>query len=372
MIGKIIKIILLFCNGFVALFLFATLFTGTINPKTLPFTSTWAILFPYLLLANFFFLLMWLLGKRKYFLISLVVMLLSIPALKKTYPIFPYSNKLTGTEVDTVKFLSYNTMSNFGYKKYSPNEEESGIQYLLNQDADIMALQEFNVNKNNQYLTEEDVLDIYKKYKYNYIWLGSSSQTKKRKSGMAIFSKYPIVKKELIDYDSNYTGVIYTDIDINGTIYRLFNVHLESNRITAADNVLLRRVRDNFDSDNLSEVTQVLTQKLSEASVKRARQAEIIAKVIKESPHKVIVCGDFNDVPNSYAHSQMLGDNLRDAFIGAGKGLGLTYSNGLYQFRIDYILYDKTIGVKDFVIDKVDYSDHYPIHCSLILPKENK
>ena len=56
---------------------------------------------------------------------------------------------------------------------------------------------------------------------------------------------------------------------------------------------------------------------------------------------------------------------MLDAFAQSGRGVGLTYSNGLYQLRIDYILHDKEFKSTDFKVDKVKFSDHYPIMCSL-------
>ena len=43
-------------------------------------------------------------------------------------------------------------------------------------------------------------------------------------------------------------------------------------------------------------------------------QADTIAKYIQQSPYPVIVCGDFNDVPGSYAYRTVKG-NLQDVFV---------------------------------------------------------
>jgi endonuclease/exonuclease/phosphatase family metal-dependent hydrolase len=49
--------------------------------------------------------------------------------------------------------------------------------------------------------------------------------------------------------------------------------------------------------------------------------------------------------------------------VESGKGLGLTYDHGVYKLRIDYVLHDKALKTSDLQVDKVKYSDHYPVHC---------
>ena len=361
MIRKIGRFIPLLFNVVFALFLLTTLLVGYISPEKVSFISSFSLFFPYLLMINVCCVVLWLVLWRKYVFISLIALLISSPAIIKSYPIFKGNVEKTGNETE-LKILSYNTMSSFEYKKHKPNSPNKGIQYILDSDADIVCLQEFGVNKNNEYLTHQDVLKIFEKYKYKHIRYRDEKNI--RQIGMATFSKYPILNKQFIDYPSRYNSSIFTDIDVNGTTIRVVNVHLESNKVTGMDKVMAKRLKENFDRENISEVTQFFSKKLNEAAKIRAKQVDIVADTIKQSPHKVIVCGDFNDVSLSYAYKKMRGDML-DAFAQSGRGVGLTYSNGLYQLRIDYILHDNEFKSTDFKVDKVKYSDHYPIMCSL-------
>ncbi|MEZ5028200.1 MAG: endonuclease/exonuclease/phosphatase family protein [Ferruginibacter sp.] len=81
---------------------------------------------------------------------------------------------------------------------------------------------------------------------------------------------------------------------------------------------------------------------------------------IKQSPYPVIVCGDMNDVPNSYTYFTVK-DDLQDAFLKKSGGLGRTFRYISPTLRIDYILADKKFEVENFSKIKVPYSDHYPI-----------
>jgi endonuclease/exonuclease/phosphatase family metal-dependent hydrolase len=107
-----------------------------------------------------------------------------------------------------------------------------------------------------------------------------------------------------------------------------------------------------------------LVRKYKKAMEMRAVQSRLIRKKIKESPYPVIVCGDFNDTPSSYAYRKTKGW-LKDAFVASGKGIGQTYSGKLPSFRIDYILYSSALKSYNFEIHKIPYSDHFPISCDL-------
>ncbi|MCL2596526.1 MAG: endonuclease/exonuclease/phosphatase family protein [Paludibacter sp.] len=341
-----------------------TILAGHINPNKFPQISTLSLLFPYLFIINVLFFLFWIIrGKKKAF-VSGIVLLLSFSALGRTYQFFRSKPDVTGKET-IAKILTYNTMSSFDFKKYSNNDTASGFGYILAQDADIVCLQEFATSHKPEHITNEDITQIFKNYKYQYIWFQKNSVS--LQSGMAIFSKFPIVSKKNIDINSKYNSAVYADIKINDSIYRFFNLHLESNKITAMDNARLEDIIDNPNRKNLPETTKFFTQKLSEAAKIRAKQAEIIADLIKNSPYKTIVCGDFNDVPLSYTYSTVK-EGLKDAFVESGKGLGLTYDKGFYKLRIDYILYDKNLKTSDLQIDKIKYSDHYPVHCLMYFP----
>ena len=87
------------------------------------------------------------------------------------------------------------------------------------------------------------------------------------------------------------------------------------------------------------------------------------------SRHPVIVCGDFNDVPNSYTYFTVKGD-LQDAFLEKGSGFGRTLRMLSPTLRIDYILADQRFKVTQYHKIEVPYSDHYPILADLEFAKD--
>ena len=95
--------------------------------------------------------------------------------------------------------------------------------------------------------------------------------------------------------------------------------------------------------------------------MQREEQANFIAEHIQNSPHPVLVCGDMNDTPNSYAYGQ-LAKSLKDAFREKGSGLGSTYAGLIPFLRIDYIFTSPNNLVEEFKVVSNSTSDHYPIY----------
>jgi len=235
----------------------------------------------------------------------------------------------------------------------------------LEEDPDILCIQEYSAHFSDTYLTEKDLVNIFKKYPYHHVHF--QVNTGRSYFGNATFSKYPITSKQTVNFESHYNSAIYSDINIKGKTIRIFNCHLESNYITEKDKVLAMRLKDNFDTDNLKGTTMHFSRKLGTAYKIRSKQAEIVSGQIKASPHPVMVVGDFNDLPSSYAYTTIRGD-LQDAFVKKGFGLGWTFTDALLRFRIDHILYNPALELKSFKLDNnVHYSDHFPLTCKMAL-----
>ena len=92
-----------------------------------------------------------------------------------------------------------------------------------------------------------------------------------------------------------------------------------------------------YSNEQMHEI-RAIGSRLKSAFVLRAEQAQIIANYIKDSPYPVIVMGDFNDTPQSYAYRKIR-KGIHDAFRLAGGGFGNTYSGDLPSFRIDFIMH---------------------------------
>ena len=111
----------------------------------------------------------------------------------------------------------------------------------------------------------------------------------------------------------------------------------------------------------LIDVLQNMAIRLKSAFLLRSNQAKVISAHLSKSPYPVIVCGDFNDTPISYAY-RTISKGLTDAFVNSGKGFGNTLVGPIPYFRIDFVLHDKKLKSGHFRTIKTNpLSDHHPL-----------
>ena len=258
-----------------------------------------------------------------------------------------FANRLT--------VLTYNTHQMELYTKAHQNRI---IRYLQKQNADIVCLQEVDVYKDDKYLTLPELKKAMNQYPYTYF--DFKIYNKRHQYGLAVFSKYPLTNKTTIRYTSRGNISDYCDVAVGKDTFRLFNNHLESNRLDVAD------LPDSIVSNALRESAQRISDKLGSARKIRREQARAIREEIDRSPHRVIVTGDFNDIPLSYTYQKIKGSSLRDCFLESSVGrLGFTLSKRHIGLRIDYILCSRQLHPLNTHIDRVNYSDHYPMITTL-------
>jgi endonuclease/exonuclease/phosphatase family metal-dependent hydrolase len=185
--------------------------------------------------------------------------------------------------------------------------------------------------------------------------------------GIAIFSRYQIMGQAQITFDHKTSNsCCYVDVDKNGTPFRIFNIHLQSIYLSAQDYRFMEDM-EQYQSFDEKQVLPILS-KVKQAFFYRSEQAKEIASVIQQSPYPVVVCGDLNDSPASFAY-HMLSRNLTDAFLEKGTGIGATYNAFLPLYRIDYILLDPKLSVEQFKIFDSNLSDHYPVSAVIAFHK---
>ena len=360
---KLIRVVMILLN-LLAVLAFVLLKIGTIvspNDMLLPAYASLALI-P-IVFVNILFVFFWLIFRKWWALLSASVLILFAGLVQCAFPIHLSQPKVDEAR-PKITLLSYNTMSTGMLKKHKENNPNQIIQYILDTDADIVCLQEFAVSDNNHQFRSDDFERIFANYPYKHV----SFQLNKWKMniGLATLSKYPIIEKRNIEYESDFNLSMFTDVVIGDDTLRIVNNHLESNRITARDMKKTSQVVSNFTSERLSSMTKYLSRKMGLAYNARAKQADAVAAVIKQSPYKVIACGDFNDVPASYTYSKIKSD-MRDAFLESGNGLGWTFAHSYFRFRIDYILFDNTFRATNYKMGKLKTSDHFPIQCDVYL-----
>lgn len=363
---KFIKSLLILINALVALSLLMVKIGTFVNPNTWIFPSYFSFFVFPLAFVNLFFLIFWSVLKKWWFLLPLSAFILFGGIITTSFPLHFSENKVRNPETK-IRILSYNTMSCGSMKEHSEEKPNPVIKYILDTDADVVCLQEFSLSENKNQFQEEDFQKYFKKYPYKHIKFKVNKWNMHQ--GVATLSKYPIINKQNIDYEAKVNLSIYSDILIGKDTVRVINNHMESNRITLRDMQETSHLAQDFNSDKLSDMTKVFSEKISVASKVRGAQAVKIYEVIKNTPYKLIVCGDFNDVPASYTYAKVKG-NLHDSYCENKAGLGWTFNRSFFRFRIDYILHDNSFESNHYKRGDLKASDHYPVQVDLYQKKD--
>lgn len=314
---------------------------------------------PLLLVFHIVLVGFWLVFSPKRVWLSGLALLLSFPFWARTYGLGPAEEETVSSKTE-IKVLSYNVMSFDSYSYLvdkNPQNTKKLIEWVKKEDADVKCFQEFLNHRDRKDL--QTVAQLKKEGYSHYVSLQPiQDQGKDYSNGLAIFSKYPIIKQEQMEF-SNQNGIIYADINIKGHTIRFINVHLRS-MIVRVGGIKLAVKEKNLGLGRYELASTF--RKLKGGFVHHKVESKILTDWIEKSPHPVVVCGDFNEVPYSFAYGQVR-KRLSNAFEEAGSGFGFTYRKAPGFIRIDNQFYDKKgLEVIDFQTRKdVKYSDHYPI-----------
>ena len=340
---------------------------GYVSPAKNWFIAFFGLSYIILLIINILFVIIWLFRRRWIFLFSLVTIVLGWNNFNRHIRIRFSSAKAPATNV--FKVMSFN-VRNFDLYNYKKNwefnfEKRNKIFDLLKQEApDIICFQEFVYDKSGQFSTLDTLTKFLKANNYHTEY--SSSSKSVNYFGSATFTSFPIVNKGLIRYNTNSGNLcIYTDVLIGGDTIRIYNVHLESIRLGQEDYKFAEKISNAKGIKNDEEIQQNskrIVVRLKSAFIKRGPQAEQIAAHIQSCPYPIILCGDFNDTPASYAY-RTVSKGLTDCFVESGSGIGNTYDGIFPSFRIDYIFHSDFFSSYCFETIHVDLSDHYPVKC---------
>ncbi|MBF0576163.1 endonuclease/exonuclease/phosphatase family protein [Dysgonomonas sp. GY617] len=345
-------------NIFTLLLLLSSFLSWGISPARTLIFAYLGLAFPFILMVNLLLLVFWcIISKWKIALFNVIVLAICYSPITTYFPI----NIFSGTPPEgSIKILSYNVRG-FNWelnKKWSADMPM--VQYLKSVDADIICMQEYVVSTSDKHASTRNLQKVLKVYPY-YSVIPLRPSNGRYEYGLACFSKYPIKSILSIPIVSSDNGVALYKIEVNGKIITVINNHLESNRLTSADKKLYKDFLRARDSHKLDEVTQSLENKLGSAFRKRAPQVNMVARYVEEqTTDAIIVCGDFNDSPISYSYKTIKKD-LLDSYAETGFGPGITYHENYFWFRIDFIMHSRNLKAYKCTVDKVKFSDHYPI-----------
>lgn len=365
---KIIERIILILNITAALFLLLSYLAPLIDPSKFFFPALLGLIYPYLLVTNVAFAIYWLIRLKKEVLISLLVILLGWNHLNNLLPL-NLSRKDVPDHIPSSQFLRVLSYNVRGFDIYhwiqDPDIKREMFGLIEQQEPDIVCFQEYftTIYRGRKHSDIAGHLDYLPHNEVYY----ATDPAKKTGFGIATFSRYPIIRRSRIPFNTTGNAAMYTDILFRSDTIRVFNVHLQSIRFRDEDYAFMDTLKFKYSNEHMREIKNIGSQLKTAFSV-RAGQADMISSYIEDSPHPVIVMGDFNDTPRSYAYRKIK-KGMKDAFSKAGRGFGNTYSGNLPSVRIDYILYSDPLIPYQFERIKREFSDHYPITVRLQFPE---
>jgi endonuclease/exonuclease/phosphatase family metal-dependent hydrolase len=342
----------------VIMFLFvAAAFSDAVSPEISVIFAYLGLLFPFLLVLNLCLLIYWLVIRKWMFLfIAGCSVLVCWKPVSAYFPLHPFRQE--PPERNVIRLLTYNVMC-FNYQPHTKDKPNRILQYVIDSGADIVCMQEYMTGKSGHALTQEQIAKALHMYPYRFCLPLIDHHT--YTVGLAIYSKYPVVKSWKVRYDSSFNGSTVHELDVNGKKLMVVNNHLESFKLTTEDRSKYEEFIKNINSDTFDGLRETVQRKLGAAYLIRAEQAEVIAAEIRKlEGDYTVVCGDFNDTPVSYAFRTVRG-SLVDSFAESGNGPGVTYNQNFFWFRIDHILHSPNMKSYLTTVDNVRYSDHYPV-----------
>jgi endonuclease/exonuclease/phosphatase family metal-dependent hydrolase len=320
--------------------------TYFIPPKALTVLSVFSFIVPLLLIVQFLFFLIWTAKKSKKAFLPIVCFLISLFIFGKFYRFSPseaYAN-------DEGFFVMTYNVRNLNMNEQIPiaNVDSSVIQFILKEAPDILAVQEAHYAMRRT--TPLDKMYPHKFVDFEY-------GVPKTSVINALYSKYPLLNVEVIDFPKSDNAALFADIALPNDTIRVYNVHLQSFSVVP-------------DVEHLQkEESGKLLKRIMRGLKRQEEQAFIIRQHMADSPYPVVLSGDFNNTQFSKVY-RILKGSFEDTFLEAGSSFGKTFEIFDLPMRIDYVFADKNFLVKSHLNYDIELSDHYPITAHIVLKSD--
>jgi endonuclease/exonuclease/phosphatase family metal-dependent hydrolase len=239
-----------------------------------------------------------------------------------------------------LRVMTYNIRSGNG-------NLDSTAAVIRGQSPDIVALQEVDVHWADRSAFADQVsalaakLGMEARFAPIYSLPGATSDASRREFGVALLSRFPIVRfrndsiARLSTQVQNPTpvlapGLLDALLDVQGHPVRVFNTHLDYRKDPAV----------------------------------RAQQVREMLGYIGDMGVATLVFGDLNAAPDA-PELQPLLVRLRDAWSGSDSP-GFTYPADTPRERIDYVLVSPQFTVRSIRVPETQASDHRPVVAELV------
>ena len=335
------KSILVVLNVLLVILSIGAYFSPYVHPQNSSILPVLGLGYPALLFTHFLTMIVWLFWDKRWLLLSGISLVLGISSCQKIFTIsIPDA---VGDQVINIASFNANFSKPIALAADSEQEQmgqefEDFLKTL--DDIHVLCVQEFGWRSESHILSA-----MIFPYKH-----------KVDNTTVAILSKVPFVATGVVDFHSNIANTcVWADLDMGSETIRVYTTLLESNR---QDGKVPKAIVQEDPEDVSNAALLGILKHYQRFSGERVSQSQLINQHRRKSPHPSIVCGDINDTPQSRVY-KVLKDDMRDTFVEEGFGIGSTFGGRIPALRIDYIFVDQFLAVRDHVIHKTDYSDHY-------------
>ncbi|MFG6120960.1 endonuclease/exonuclease/phosphatase family protein [Thalassobacillus sp. B23F22_16] len=259
---------------------------------------------------------------------------------------FASAEEGSGEKVD-VRVMSYNIAAGAGSDGVYDTERIA--QVIKDSGAEVIALQEVDVHwgarSNNDDILADlaDRLDMHSFFAPIYDMDPLVEGEPRRQFGVAILSKYPIIKATNHDITRLSTqnttpepalapGFAEAIINVKGALVPFYSTHLD------------------YRGDPTVRIMQV----------------DDMLNIFDEQAGEKVLLGDMNATPEAPELSPLF-DRFTDAWSAVSDELGYTFSALAPSKRIDYIFASESIEVQDAEVIDTLASDHLPVVADLAL-----
>jgi endonuclease/exonuclease/phosphatase family metal-dependent hydrolase len=339
-----------------------------LNPRNMPISGFLALGLPYLASLLVLFAIFWLIVKPVRVFIPLITLLIGWKQVSVIWAWHP-SKKFAEVKSDSaIRIITWNVRGMFGLSNsgYTQLQNRAQIAALINNyNPDLICLQEFNTS----YLaTDPEWRNIALfTQKYPYYFFARDMKSSHFISGTILFSRYPLIDSAKVKFPgATSESLIYADVIKSKDTLRIFTTHLQSFQFTQNDYKDLQKIKEQ--DEEVLRASENIYSKMKLAYLRRGVQADMVRKALDKSPYPSIICGDFNDVPNSYTYFHIR-HNKQDAFLSASFGIGRSYNAIAPTLRIDYVLPDDNFKILQFDMVDEGLSDHHMLVTDLSLKK---
>jgi endonuclease/exonuclease/phosphatase family metal-dependent hydrolase len=361
--------LLMMLNVLLAVLFIACCLAPRMHPQDWWFTGFLGLFFPYFFVLMILFFFGWLLVRRKWAVFPLVILVAGIVPFSVHYS-FNFGDDFNVEKSKDIRVMNWNIrhfipFDEQGFKPGAKEQDQLVYDEIEKYQPDVICFQEFISipslgNTDPAYVLANE-------FGYKYVqFSGQEIFGSSQKSGIAIFSRLPILGGDVIKFPSSIKGssesTLYVDLKVDDDTVRLYSVHLQSFGFGNREYKAIDEIKNQSPYDVL-ESKNVL-RKMRNTFYWHGLQSDFVKEKISKSPHPVMLTGDLNDVPNSYAYTVMRG-SMKDSFLEKGAGLGATFTSAtssilrvLPTLRIDYIFVDPIFETSQFEKGGDMISDH--------------